>query len=674
MEVGPERVQGLWFDDGNLIIQAGNSQYRIFRGILAARSAVFQDMFSFPQPPDSELVEGCPLVYLSDSATEVTAFLRAIFDSESCIPPFPAHTDFDTICACLRLSHKYGVDYLRRRALVHLSCRYPTTLPGCDALEAKIISRSWKRPTNDAFRIFLVQLAREVDAPWILPYNFYLFGASFAKLGTAIFHGAVYNDIPVSLSREDQDAFLNGYFMQKEITKSEIFRFLWSPRKIEGCTSTVACLEARLNTFDTIHEPDWVSTTDEPLHAWIAENWTTIGICPSCLTHCRKAHQDARQAFWDRLPEIYGLPSWEQLERMKTEAIAVTLLVFFSQSIMEVASSHPERVQELWFDDGNLVIQAGNNQYRVFRGILAARSPVFKDMFSFPQPPDSDLVEGCPLVHLSDSAEEVTVFFRAIFDSESFMPPFPNQTDFDTVCGCLRLSHKYGVEYLRRRALVHLSCRYPTTLAECDAVEVAKTIPLSWKRPTSDSYPVFLLLLLREVDAIWLLPYLFYVLGVKFGELGMGAAIFHGAVYSGTAVGLSTKDQDAFLRGYFIQRDSTRNEILRFLWSPDRIEGCIDTVQCLQKRLDLFKNTCTTDWAQVSMPLHAWGAADWTSLPGICPSCLAHCKKAQQDARQAFWDKLPEIYGLPPWEQLEKLKTNDLAGAGSDDRMSAHSL
>ena len=76
------RVQELWFEDGNLIIQAGNSQFRVYRGVLAARSSVFRDMLSFPQPPESELVEGCPVVLLHDSGAEVAVFLRAIFDSE----------------------------------------------------------------------------------------------------------------------------------------------------------------------------------------------------------------------------------------------------------------------------------------------------------------------------------------------------------------------------------------------------------------------------------------------------------------------------------------------------------------------------------------------------------------------------------------------------------------
>ncbi|KAF7364232.1 hypothetical protein MSAN_01082800 [Mycena sanguinolenta] len=320
---------------------------------------------------------------------------------------------------------------------------------------------------------------------------------------------------------------------------------------------------------------------------------------------------------------------------------------------MEAASPTIERVQDLWFDDGNLIIQAGNSQYRLFRGILVAQSSVFKDMLSCPQPPDS---EGRSIVHLSDSSAEVTAFFRAIFDPKSSMPAFPNETDFDTICACLRLSHKYGVDYLRRRALVHLSSRFPTTLSECDALETNTAPFATWKRPKNGSHRIFLMSLFREVDAIWFLPYTFYLLGSNFGRLG--SDIFHGAVYNDTTVGLSREDQDSFLRGYFIQRDSLRNEILRFLWSTDKIQDCTNTAECLQIRLNAFKLTCTSDWAAIAnAPLHAF-KEKWIKDSGMCPSCLAYCMKAHHDACQAFWDKLPKIYGLPRWEQLEKMKAD----------------
>lgn len=71
---------------------------------------------------------------------------------------------------------------------------------------------------------------------------------------------------------------------------------------------------------------------------------------------------------------------------------------------------------DVWLEDGNIVIQAEGKQFKVYRGVLAMHSSVFKDMFSIPQPPSSETptVEGYPLVHVSDSAEDVAVVLRAL--------------------------------------------------------------------------------------------------------------------------------------------------------------------------------------------------------------------------------------------------------------------
>jgi hypothetical protein len=105
--------------------------------------------------------------------------------------------------------------------------------------------------------------------------------------------------------------------------------------------------------------------------------------------------------------------------------------------------AEPERVQTLWFEDGNLIIKARLSLFRVYRGILAAQSVVFKDMLSFPQPSESETVEGCPVVVLQDSAEDALVFFRAIFDSGfvAFRVPMQKLTASHKASSC-RIPHQ----------------------------------------------------------------------------------------------------------------------------------------------------------------------------------------------------------------------------------------
>jgi BTB/POZ domain len=69
-----------------------------------------------------------------------------------------------------------------------------------------------------------------------------------------------------------------------------------------------------------------------------------------------------------------------------------------------------------WLDDGNIILQAESTQFRVLRSILSASSSVFRDMFSLPQPENENLVDGCPVVHVSDTADDLHHVLKALFD------------------------------------------------------------------------------------------------------------------------------------------------------------------------------------------------------------------------------------------------------------------
>ena len=73
------------------------------------------------------------------------------------------------------------------------------------------------------------------------------------------------------------------------------------------------------------------------------------------------------------------------------------------------------RDEELWFEDGNLILRAGEVEFKVYQGPLAAHSPVFDDMLSLPQPDGEPVYKErslCPVVNLSDSPEDLRHFLR----------------------------------------------------------------------------------------------------------------------------------------------------------------------------------------------------------------------------------------------------------------------
>lgn len=76
-----------------------------------------------------------------------------------------------------------------------------------------------------------------------------------------------------------------------------------------------------------------------------------------------------------------------------------------------------DRCEEVWYPDGTIVLRAQDIYFRFYKGILAARSPIFADMFAIPQPADDDeQIEGCPIVLLHDTAEDVKSFLRVLHE------------------------------------------------------------------------------------------------------------------------------------------------------------------------------------------------------------------------------------------------------------------
>ena len=72
---------------------------------------------------------------------------------------------------------------------------------------------------------------------------------------------------------------------------------------------------------------------------------------------------------------------------------------------------------DYWFEDGNIILVSENVAFKVYRGLLAEHSSVFRSMLDVGQGrhKPADVVEGCPVVPLSDSPNDLRGLFRIIF-------------------------------------------------------------------------------------------------------------------------------------------------------------------------------------------------------------------------------------------------------------------
>ncbi|KAJ6601524.1 hypothetical protein B0H10DRAFT_2082251 [Mycena sp. CBHHK59/15] len=318
-------------------------------------------------------------------------------------------------------------------------------------------------------------------------------------------------------------------------------------------------------------------------------------------------------------------------------------------SDVQIPSVSLKRVPELWFDDGNLVLQAGSSLFRVYGRFLAQHSPIFNDMLKIPQPQGEQLVEGCPVVQLADNEGDLECFLRSLFDYR-FFPPFPSRTTFDNLSGILRLATKYMVDPLRQRALVHLSSAFPLVLSEYPGW-AAKA---SWS--IDDAQYIRLILLAREMSVDWILPLVLYRACNTLTPVQFLHGIYHGDTY----LELSSADKLAYLQQFPLIRENGCAEVLDFLWNPAQILGCVNgrNGYCNRSRTDLRMSA--EAWREENpLPLLLWNQGDWKSLT-VCESCLAAMKEAHATALQKFWDGLPGRFGFPGWPELQKMKEDAL--------------
>ncbi|KZT66660.1 hypothetical protein DAEQUDRAFT_767874 [Daedalea quercina L-15889] len=114
---------------------------------------------------------------------------------------------------------------------------------------------------------------------------------------------------------------------------------------------------------------------------------------------------------------------------------------------------------EVWFEDGNVVIVAGDVAFKVHRGVLSLHSEVFRDMFTIPPPPDDETLDGCHVVRVSDLASHIRRLLLVLYKGRTFLMS-DEQTPFSTVKTLLRLAHKYQIPDLKDDALERIKAIY----------------------------------------------------------------------------------------------------------------------------------------------------------------------------------------------------------------------
>jgi hypothetical protein len=104
---------GLEMANADIIIQSCDSiNFRVHKLVLSLSSPFFDDMFSLPQPPESdqEVVDGLPVVRLSEDAEVLKCLLTMLYPIPSMIPD-----SYNKTLMVLAASQKYDMDGIQSR-------------------------------------------------------------------------------------------------------------------------------------------------------------------------------------------------------------------------------------------------------------------------------------------------------------------------------------------------------------------------------------------------------------------------------------------------------------------------------------------------------------------------------------------------------------------------------
>ncbi|KAJ7606978.1 hypothetical protein DFH06DRAFT_236465 [Mycena polygramma] len=312
------RVQDLWFSDGSLVVRAEDTVFRVSGAVLAARSSVFQDMQGFGSSiPDEERIDGTPVVELHDLAVEVEPFLRAIFDSSFFMPP-PSGPELCHILAILRLSHKYDIQYLYRRALEHLSRIYPIDFDlFLEHLNHFPAGFETLKLSADA-HLQVLRVVHEVNALWLLP-------AAYARaskcLPTHLFAAPAWTALPDTIKTTLHLAHAH----QARHIVAIVHAVGGEPDTT--CAAPATCPAEILTVvtalLEQVGQVDMEFNFFDVKDIFLPNVWEDLGapMCTACMTHRAEQVELSMQKVWDGLPGNLALPPWDRLRAMKSAAM-----------------------------------------------------------------------------------------------------------------------------------------------------------------------------------------------------------------------------------------------------------------------------------------------------------------------------------------------------------------
>ncbi|KAF9467029.1 hypothetical protein BDZ94DRAFT_1305881 [Collybia nuda] len=281
-----DRSKTMWLDDGNIVLIAQNTQFRVHRS----------------HPTTSGRGHGwVPNRARLDSPRDIEHFLNALYNRSYHTKPLV----LDVFEAFLRLGHKYQVAHLRDDALACLAAEFPRTLKEWDDGPNTYTVLDISGENLPTLR--LLRLVQELRLFKYTPI-IYLTIAITTTLES------LYKHVPHAISSDDFLRIALAAEKFREARRRVTFAWL-NLLPCGSCSTTKACAVARKCTGSSY----FFEYGGGPSGGLLNSPFVVLGqcggkwFCKHCYAVARASHEAARALTWENLPVYCGLPKWDDL-------------------------------------------------------------------------------------------------------------------------------------------------------------------------------------------------------------------------------------------------------------------------------------------------------------------------------------------------------------------------
>ncbi|KAF6759163.1 hypothetical protein DFP72DRAFT_1005145 [Ephemerocybe angulata] len=310
----------------------------------------------------------------------------------------------------------------------------------------------------------------------------------------------------------------------------------------------------------------------------------------------------------------------------------------------------PTQSMEVWFSDGNIVLQAQNVQFKVHKSVLAKHSSVFADLFEMPHTNDEQSVDGCPVVELHDSAEDIKHVVLTIYGDKAYVN-VEGALSMAVVAAMIRMGQKYDIEHVKEAGLSRLKRVFPQQLAD-------------WDRNFDEGDGLYLHTIICGPDEGML------DLAIKAIELAheCGIKSILPACYLIVCRDHTFREEDtpkipAIALGPCALG---RAELLRlqlqtmYDWpgALGAVEGCLQELECLAIGRGLM--IWLWQYARLSQTFFQWERVVKSYgflIEDLCTICSSAARRNHDEGRLDLWRDLPAAFGLHGWNHLKDFES-----------------